>query len=388
MIKNILIVIAGMNPTAEIIIQSLKKLEPNVNIKIALANNIPISDLYSGVYQILLIRLCDPALLPLLTLMIKANIPYLYYLDDNLWELKGNTPLARYHSHPKILETLTTFVKHAHCVIAGSVYLREYIYQYNPNVTYISAGFDFDLLNGIAKKPLTNKINVLYSGSLYRDQDFIQITPAIEMIAEEFKHDIVFHFHGFIPQALAKHNNILFDKHFYDYATFIKMQYSHGYDIGIAPLHDSPSSRAKTELKYREYGACGIAGIYSNIPPYTTCVTHQKNGLLVENTSTAWYHALKTLITNTQLRKNIRSTALNDVTNKYNHSVIALDWLTVLNQVPAHHENITQKSIFLLRLLYYKIKIRYQLQRLLNYYQFHGLIFTCKKIARNAFHYE
>ena len=59
---------------------------------------------------------------------------------------------------------------------------------------------------------------------------------------------------------------------------------------------DHEGNRAKTDNKYREYGAFGCAGIYSGIPPYTQVVTDLVTGYLVENIENAWLLALNELI--------------------------------------------------------------------------------------------
>ncbi len=388
MADNILLITNDMNPTAEIVIQSLRRIAPNLQIKIASPINVCLKDIYSGSYKIIVLRLCDPASLPLLMLMKQADIPYVYYLDDNLWEIKGNNPLGRFHLDPKVLATLTAFVQQAHYVVAASSILKDYIYPINANVVHISAGFDFDLVKNITANSPDSQIKILYAGSLYRDQDFVPVIPAIKQIIKEFDHQITFHFYGYIPDALKGLPNIVFDGKFYKYNDFIKKQYAEGFDIGMAPLKDSPSNRAKTELKFREYGACGIAGIYSNIPPYSMCVTHSINGLLVGHQSDDWYQALKLLIMNSELRKNIQHAAAVDVLNNYDHNRIAINWRKLLDQLPSHQVKLTNRKRCTFRIRCFTIFSISKLKRIHNYYLFHGFAPTLKKILKDTMRYE
>lgn len=102
--------------------------------------------------------------------------------------------------------------------------------------------------------------------------------------------------------------------------------YRRNWDIGLAPLLDTVYNRCKTDNKFREYGACGIAGIYSAIPPYTASVQHEITGLLTENTEDAWYHALKRLILEEVLRKSIAGNARKWISKNNSLPVIAGLW--------------------------------------------------------------
>jgi len=60
----------------------------------------------------------------------------------------------------------------------------------------------------------------------------------------------------------------------------------------LAPLVDSRFAEYKTNNKVREYGACGIAGIYSDVPLYRESVEHGISGWLVPNEADAWVRAI------------------------------------------------------------------------------------------------
>jgi glycosyltransferase involved in cell wall biosynthesis len=63
-------------------------------------------------------------------------------------------------------------------------------------------------------------------------------------------------------------------------------------DLAIAPLVDTEFNRCKSELKFLQYSAVGLPSLSSNCPPYSNIVKHGIDGILVENTTAAWYKAI------------------------------------------------------------------------------------------------
>jgi glycosyltransferase involved in cell wall biosynthesis len=83
---------------------------------------------------------------------------------------------------------------------------------------------------------------------------------------------------------------------------------SRRWDGAVAPLEDTPFNRCKSDLKFLEYSAMGLPGVYSDIGVYTSCVDGL-NALLVENTTQAWSEALRSLCADPGLRNHLRSNA-------------------------------------------------------------------------------
>ncbi len=112
----------------------------------------------------------------------------------------GDNPIAQYFKEPLVLQTLTELVKSAQYVVTGSEQLCSYIKKFNKNVMYIKAAFSFYLLEGMTQKERREQNKNHYSGSLYRDTEFIQVVPALKNIAKDYSDKVEIHFHGFIPE--------------------------------------------------------------------------------------------------------------------------------------------------------------------------------------------
>jgi glycosyltransferase involved in cell wall biosynthesis len=63
-------------------------------------------------------------------------------------------------------------------------------------------------------------------------------------------------------------------------------------DLAIAPLVANEFNQYKSPLKFLQYSAVGLPGIYSQVTPYQEVVTQGVEGMLVDNDPKAWYQAI------------------------------------------------------------------------------------------------
>jgi len=139
-----------------------------------------------------------------------------------------------------------------------------------------------------------------------------------------------------MPAGIQPGSRIRFFEHTNSYTDFIRFQASRNWAIGLAPLCDNSANRAKTNNKYREYGACRIAGIYSDMPPYQGCVEDGLTGLLAGPSSEAWLSAILRLALQPDERYRIAGQAESDVREKYCVTAIASAWGNCIRE--AHTE--------------------------------------------------
>lgn len=332
--KKLLMIADADIPTTAIIARTLRCLSNDFEVKVIVVAELVIKDLFEKNTIIMISRVCDPSRRFICDILKRYHLNYLYYLDDHFWEINAHPVLAANLMSEGVISTLNDFVKHATLVVAGSVKLKDCIKQLNHNAVSFNTAFDFSMLENVKKQLRSPLIKIIYSGSLFRDLDFEEVSLAIKRIADEYVGMVEFHFHRFIPDELKSTANIKFDENFYEYESYIKKIYSMDFDIGIAPLADNVFNRAKTNLKFREYGACGIAGIYSDIPTYSDSVEHGVTGLLVPQTNDAWYTALKLLIDDELLRKKIKINAYQVAYKEHSLEVVVADWANVLSNFP------------------------------------------------------
>jgi hypothetical protein len=126
---------------------------------------------------------------------------------------------------------------------------------------------------------------------------------------DQYCEKVEIHFWGFKPSRLTDRYRVHYHPVVPDYDRFLRRFSRAGFDIGLAPLKDDVFHRSKTNNKFREYGACRIAGIYSNMDVYSNCVSDGETGLLVSNNTDSWYRAIIRLVEEHGLREKIKRQA-------------------------------------------------------------------------------
>lgn len=272
----------------------------------------------------LFVRCGDPLALLWTQALVDASRPYAYYIDDNFWRIEGHTPLAAYYRHPLVRATLKFAVSHAQSVVTNSPELAQFLSRFNDRVAVLPTFFDFSLI-GDVRPFATDEVRIGFAGSPSRIDDLELVARLVDPILERFP-KAAFEFAGVLPRGVEIRERVRFFPHTNDYKSYIKFQAERNWAIGLAPLLDHEANRGKTDNKYREYGACRIAGIYSDIPPYSSVVKHSVTGILVENNSASWLEALVDLLSRQDLRLAIAGAAFKHVKARYDVTHVSYDW--------------------------------------------------------------
>lgn len=251
-------------------------------------------------------RNAEPLALFLLKSAKKSGKRIIYGLDDDFFTIPSTTNVGKYYQRRMIQATLRGLVNAADRVLCHSDFLANYVSRLNQNVVlWKDLHFDFSILRDRGLRREAHKgVRIGYAGTTTHGADFSQVIPAIERIAEEYGNRVSFEFIGYEPRGLKvrawTHREWLTD-----YSEFIKLLYSRGWDIGLAPLTDMPFNRGKTNNKCREYAGCKIPAIYSDINVYRTSIRNGKTGIITSNTEQGWYESMKLLIQSPRLRRKI-----------------------------------------------------------------------------------
>ncbi len=234
------------------------------------------------------------------------RVPIIYDIDDNFFDIPEDAEVGAYHKDPGRLRMLRDYLQAASLVRVYSSPMFERVLPLNDRVTKIIPPVDPDLTEKRGMLLGGDRIKIVYATSRGRDDLAAIFLSALHRVLIEYADRVEVHFCGFRPDSLV---DTIPGAHWHpligDYERYMRWFSGSGFDIGLAPLKDDLFHRSKTNNKFREYGVCGIAGIYSNVDVYSSCVVQGETGLLVTNDEESWYKALVTLIEDRELRKSI-----------------------------------------------------------------------------------
>jgi len=278
------------------------------------------ADLHSF-HAVISMRGISKASLAVLRAASQAGCRTVYDLDDNLLLLDQMIPDPE-HPWRRTFDAARPEIEAQLALADGvKVYSPAAIpsfRRYNPRVLAIPAYQMFEGPEPVVREGNGDgPVKAGFLGSYYKDDEFAPVIPAIlRLIAEGAP--VRFEFFGFLPKALEGNPAISHLPWRSSYEEYRRTLAGLDWEIGLAPLRDLEFNRCKSNNKYREYAAAGIAGIYSDAAIYRDSVVDRRTGLLVPHASSeAWYAAILELATDAELRRSIQRNACADVRANY-----------------------------------------------------------------------
>ncbi|SEL67274.1 Glycosyltransferase involved in cell wall bisynthesis [Paenibacillus sp. cl141a] len=275
---------------------------------------------------ILFLRSIEPAALQCLEWAHREGKKTVYVIDDHFLAIPQTTRLGQIYSKPAYKETYTYFLKNVHTVKVESPIFRDVIkMHFTPKVVYFPGSIDvtYTQLSNSPKKE--DRLVIGYEGAK-KESSFRPVIPALQRILKEYGDFVRLEFYGYCPEELKGHPNISHWKHNENYSQFMKQLHRANWDIGLAPLDDGLFYHCKSNVKFRDYAACRIPGIYSLSPIYRDCVFHKKTGYFVPQTEQGWYVGIREMIENPKLREKIKQKAAKAVAKNFTVKQCAKNW--------------------------------------------------------------
>ncbi len=153
-------------------------------------------------------------------------------------------------------------------------------------------------------------IRIGYIGTATHQQDLEIIAPAVQRVAKQLGERVQIEVVGAFEGRDVLFGRSLDLQGASEYPAFVDWAVNHvNWDIGLIPLVDDTFNRSKSDLKFTEYAALGMAIICSDVPSYQSLAVHEHNSLVVPNEEQAWYEAIVRLVEDAMLRKRLALTA-------------------------------------------------------------------------------
>lgn len=225
-------------------------------------------------------------------------------------EIQPTTSVGEYYNDPIRRETFIKFLKNTQIIKVDAPDLGTYIHErYNRHVIYFPASIDFEWLDQHDRRDKSQEQVVIGYAGGDKEEDFVPVISALNKILDYYGGFVRLEFFGYLPPSLAEHPSVKYEGGGMEYKEFLKKLNQSNWNIGIAPLANNSFNKGKTNTKFREYGACGIPGIYSKSPVYMHWVEQGETGYLVEHNEEHWYEGIKAMIEDPAMRQRIKENA-------------------------------------------------------------------------------
>lgn len=264
---------------------------------------------------------------------------FYYAFDDDFSILpytKSYTP-----EHRSSFERL---IRLADGLIVTTAHLKNVYSDRHRNITIIPNALDERLL---VPGPFEQadrsggRIVIGYMGTHTHQGDLDLILPALEAVSRRYPGKVEFQLVG-VTSDTEQLNKL-------GHLSFLRLNPSRGeneyplfmlwftgnikWDLAIAPLADTPFNRSKSYIKYLDYAAVGVPGIYSRIGVYDEAVSSGETGWLVDNTAQAWEDALMQCVEDRQQRLLAGRNAYLDLYQNHILAHRAKDWLDAFEKL-------------------------------------------------------
>lgn len=179
------------------------------------------------------------------------------------------------------------------------------------------------------------RVEIGYFGNPGHRGDLALVAGPLMRILER-RPEVHVTFFGALPERFPVHDRVRVVPADFRYETFPRRLAALGFDFGLAPLVDNPFNRCVSPLKYLEYGALGIPGIFSRGPAYGP-VRDGVTGLVCDASADTWEAAIDLLCRDPALRHRLGEGARGDVRVNWMLEPRAHLWSETYSSIVAQH---------------------------------------------------
>lgn len=266
-----------------------------------------------------------------------AGKPVILELDDLLIDLPPDHPDRQSYYYTAAILPILRAINEATALTVSTSTLANHLRDINPNIWVLQNYLNEHIWNMpsvTAQKNEDSQLVIGYFGSDSHLPDLEFISSALTNIIQRYGNQVRLRFWGCLPPVgLRDHPQVhwtpLSTGNYAKYASFVQQQHC---DIFIAPLKKNQFNQCKSSLKFLEYSSLGIAGVYSNVTPFSSIVVHGKNGLLA-NTGEDWEDCLASLIENPAYRVNLGQEAQKTIREGWLLSQNAHLWIDAYQEI-------------------------------------------------------
>lgn len=230
-----------------------------------------------------------------------------YILDDDLLNIPSQVSSARYYGQRQIQAYIRGMIDLSDAVISPSPLLLE---KYASGKRAIQV--EEPTIDPVAYRPREpgGPVKIGFAGSIDRIGDIENVLrDALIRVKDAFGDRVCFEFLGAVPD-FSERLDARCIPYIDSYEGYRETLNALQWDIGLAPMPDTPFHACKHYNKFSEYAAAGVAGVFSDVQPYVRLKAFDNCAVLCENTSESWIKALSDLIEDSDRREDCRRKAI------------------------------------------------------------------------------
>ena len=227
------------------------------------------------------------------------GITLLYDLDDDLRHIPRDHPDARL-LRPRA-RVVSRLVRGADAVWVSTPALAATLAELRDDVRVVENGLDERLWTAAPPPPPPRQgpVRILFMGTATHDADFAIVEGALARVKAVFAEHVSIDLLGVSSRADLPSwvNRIGMPVHATaSYPGFVNWITQQHWDIGIAPLADTPFNRCKSAIKTLDYAALGLPVLASDRAVYRGTLADGPGGWLLPDDENAWFVALARLV--------------------------------------------------------------------------------------------
>jgi glycosyltransferase involved in cell wall biosynthesis len=236
----------------------------------------------------------------------------IYSLDDNLLDLTPDRLGWQWHPTSEGLMTVRRFAEEADGIIVSTALLADRLAELNGRIHVVPNALDERLFvkrPAPPDGPISGRKVLGYMGTVTHDADLEIISRALRNVLMRHNGGVEFQLIGgcsspaFLKSLDGLPIRVLDVGANARYPKFVRwLTENVRWDLALAPLEATPFTRCKSDMKFLDYSALGIPGIYSQVPAYEGTVRHLETGYLVQNDSDEWEAAIECMLADDSMR--------------------------------------------------------------------------------------
>jgi len=268
------------------------------------------------------------------------KVRVVFEIDDNLLDLEPSHADAAFVKSK--VEAIRYLANSADQVTVSTLNLRQVFLALNERSLVIGNALDEWLWfspepEAVRSKP-PGTIIAGYMGTLTHQEDLEMVREpflrARERLLRDYGIRLILQLIGGMAEAKPKpwYERLEVPRGHSSYPRFVRwLRRTAAWDFGLAPLVAHPFNESKSALKFLEYAALGIPGIFSRVGEYSEVIEDRRTGLLTDsNGPEEWEELIIELASSPSLRKTLATNALRQTLGHHLLSYKVQAWLSAL----------------------------------------------------------